>query len=219
MPSDLATLLGDTSLTWTERRTRLQGWSGSDADQADATPGVQRIATAACAVGALAGASTGSPLLLAAFAATALVGAFAPNHPFEWLYNRVASTRGRHQLPANRAAKRLGCAIGVVFLGGSAVAFALGAPMLGLALALVLGGTAAFVVATGICVPSLVFTALWGSHRAAAPSLVAAARTPRHPDQLPHDLIETASASAALNETLSRPSSAARPAATESMAG
>jgi hypothetical protein len=39
MPHELTTLLGDTSLTWTERRTRLQGWSGPDADQADATPG------------------------------------------------------------------------------------------------------------------------------------------------------------------------------------
>jgi hypothetical protein len=52
-------------------------------------------------------------------------------------------------------------------------------------LALVLGGTAAFVAGIGICVPSIVFTALWGSRRAAAPSLVAAMRTPRHPDQLP----------------------------------
>lgn len=156
MPSELATLLGDTSLTWTERRTRLQGWSGPDADQADATPGGQRIAIAACAVGALAGAVTGSPLLLAVFAATALVGAFSPNHRFEWLYNCAASTSGRCQLPANRAAKRLGCAMGVIFLGGSAAAYALGAATVGLVLALVLGGTAAFVAATGICVPSIV---------------------------------------------------------------
>jgi hypothetical protein len=82
--------------------------------------------------------------------------------------------------------------MGVIFLGGSAAAYALGAATVGLVLALVLGGTAAFVTATGICVPSLAFTALWGSHRASAPSLVAAMRTPRHPDQLPHDLIETA---------------------------
>lgn len=191
MPSELTTLLGDTSLTWTERRTRLQGWSGPEAQQADATPGGQRIAAAACAAGALGGAVTGSPLVLTVFAATALVGAFAPNHPFEWLYNRVASTRGRRQLPANRAAKRLGCAMGVIFLGGSAAAYALGAATLGLVLALVLGGTATFVAATGICVPSILFTALWGSHRAAAPSLVAAMRTPRHPDQVPDDLLET----------------------------
>jgi hypothetical protein len=191
MPRELAALLGDTSLTWTERRTRLQGWSGPDADQANATPGVQRVASAVCAGGALAGAATNSPLLLTAFAATALAGAFTPNHPVEWLYNRVASTRGRTQLPANRAAKRLGCVIGVVFLGGSAAAYALGAPTLGLVLALVLGATAAFVAATGICVPSLVLTAVWGPHRAAAPTLMAAARTPRPPGQAAHGLIET----------------------------
>jgi hypothetical protein len=28
MPSEITALLSDTSLTWTERRTRLQGWSG-----------------------------------------------------------------------------------------------------------------------------------------------------------------------------------------------
>jgi hypothetical protein len=181
MRSEVSTLLGDTRLTLTQRRTRLQGWSGIDAEQADELPGVQRIGSGVCAVGALAGALIGSPLVLAVLAATALAGAFAPNHPFEWLYNRVASTRSGHQLPRNRAAKRLGCAIGVVFLSGSAAAFALGTLMLGLVLGLVLGGTAAFVAATGICVPSLVFTALWGAHRAAAPSLLAAARTPRRP--------------------------------------
>jgi hypothetical protein len=193
MPHELTTLLGDTSLTWTERRTRLQGWSGPDADQADATPGGQRIAAAVCAIGALAGAVTSSPPVLAVFAASALVGAFAANHPLEWLYNREASARGRHRLPANRAAKRLGCAMGVAFLGGSATAYALGAPKLGLVLALVLGGTAAFVAATGICVPSLIFTVLWGPHRAAAPTLIAAARTPRHPDPLSDHLTGTAS--------------------------
>jgi len=188
MPTEPSTLLGDTSLTWTQRRTRLQGWRGPDADQADALPGVQRIGSGVCAVGALAGAVMGSPLLLAMLASTALVGAFAPNHPFEWLYNRVASTRGGPQLPTNRAAKRLGCALGVVFLSVSAAAFALGAATPGLVLGLALGGTAAFVAATGICAPSLIFTALWGSDRAAAPSLLAAARTPRHQDPIGNDL-------------------------------
>jgi len=193
MPSELTTLLRDTSLTWTQRRTRLQGWRGPDADQADATPGGQRLAAAVCAVGALAGAVTGSPLILSLFAATALVGVLAPNHPFELLFNQVASARDRQRLPANRAAKRLGCAIGVVFLGGSATAYALGEPVLGQVLALVLGGTAAFVAATGICVPSLIFTALWGLHRGAAPTLLAAARTPRNPDLMSDPPIETGS--------------------------
>jgi len=179
MTHDVIALLGDTTLTWTERRTRLKGWRGPEASQADAAVGAQRLAPALCAVGATAGALTGSPLVLAAFAATALAGALAANHPFESLYNRWATSRGRQQLPANRAANRSGCVIGAAFLGGAAIAFALGATTLGLVLALVLGGTAAFVAVTGICVPSLIFTTIWGTDRATAPTLAAAARTGR----------------------------------------
>jgi hypothetical protein len=180
MLRDVTALLGDTSLTWTERRTRLQGWTGPDAVQADAVPAAQVIAAGMCAIGATAGAITGSPLLLTAFAATALVGVFAPNHPFEWLYNHaVASPR---RLPPNRAAKRLACVMGVVFLGGSALAYAVGASTLGLVLALVFGGVAGFVAATGICVPSIVFVTFWGTTSGAAPTLAAAAVMARNPN-------------------------------------
>ncbi len=115
---DLATLLGDASLTWTERRTRLQGWQGPEAELADRALVAQRVGAAACAVGAAIGAALESPVVFVAVAATALVGAVAANHPFEVLYNRWARSRGGGVLPANRAAKRLGCAIGVVLLGG-----------------------------------------------------------------------------------------------------
>lgn len=137
----------------------------------------QRVAPAACAMGACAGGALQSPLVLTAFAATAVVGVFAPNHPFESIYNVWAARRRRSTLPANRAARRLGCAIGVTFLGGAALAYATGAATLGLVLALVLGLTATFVATTGICLPSLLFTALWGTERACASSLV----RPREP--------------------------------------
>ena len=181
MTHDVMALLGDTTLTWTQRRTRLQGWRGSEAEQADAAAGAQRLGPALCAVGATAGALMGSPVVLAATGATALAGTFSATHPFESLYNRWAASWHRQQLPGNRAAKRLGCAIGVIFLGGAAVAFWVGASALGLVLGLILGCTAAFVAVTGICVPSLLFTLLWGAERAAAPSLAAAARTGRAP--------------------------------------
>lgn len=176
---DLATVLGDSSLTWAERRTRLQGWRGPEAELADRARVAQRVGAVACAVGVAIGAALESPVLLAAVAATALVGAVAANHPFEVLYNRWARSRGGHVLPANRAAKRLGCAIGLVLLGGAAFAYAMGASTAGLVLASVLGGTAAFVAVTGICVPSIIFTVLWGLNRACEPSLVAAATAAR----------------------------------------
>lgn len=175
MLHDAIALLRDPTLTWSQRRTRIQGWTGADAACADTVTGAQRIGPAVCAVGGLAGAALASPLLLGVFAVTALVGTFARNHPFEWVYNRIAADRGRLQMPPNRAAKRLGCAIGTVFLGGAAVAMVSGLTTLGVVLAVVLGLTAAFVAVTRICVPSLLFTVLWGADRAAAATLKAAA--------------------------------------------
>lgn len=171
---DLTELLGDAALSPLERRTRLQGWRGDDARQADAAAVAQRLAPAACAIGAFAGVALRSPLVLGVFAASALVGAVAANHPFESLYNALAARRGRPTLPANRAAKRLGCAIGLVFLGGAAVAYAVGAEPVGLVLGVILGLTATFVAVTGWCVPSMLFTVLWGAERACERDLVSA---------------------------------------------
>lgn len=173
---ELTSLLRDDSLTRAQRLSRLQGWRGVDAARAEGAPLAQRIGPAVCAAGALLGAALQAPLVLAVVAATALAGAVAANHPFEVACNRWVVHRGGRRLPANRAAKRFGCAIGVVFLGGAALAFAYGATTLGLALSLVLGCTAAFVAVTGVCVPSMVFTLVWGAERAAAPGLFGAFR-------------------------------------------
>lgn len=93
------------------------------------------------------------------------------------IYNVVARRWGRDPLPANRAPKLLGCAIGVLLLGGSAVAFTAGATTVGVVLALVMAVPALFVAATGICVPSIVFTPAWGAERGTCPTLARAART------------------------------------------
>ena len=178
---EVTSLLTDESSSWGHRLARLQGWRGADAECAAAAPAAQRVGPAVCAVGAFLGAATQSSVVLAIFAGTAAVGAVARNHPFEVVYNRWAAWRRRPTLPANRAAKRLGCAIGVVFLGGAAIAYAAGATAVGLALALVLGATATFVAVTGICVPSIVFTAVWGAERASTPGLFSAIGTARHP--------------------------------------
>lgn len=171
---DIALLLNDASLTRTQRLTRLQGWRGAEAVCADSAAVAQRIGPAVCAAGAAMGAVLSSPAVLAAFAATAMVGAHASNHRFEAVYNRWQRRRGGTALPPNRAAKRLGCVIGAALLGGSAVAYGVGAATVGFVLAVVLGGTAAFVAATGICIPSMVFTLVWGAERAAARDLFGA---------------------------------------------
>lgn len=177
--SDLSSILADHERDWNTRLARLQGWRGADTRQAVNAKWAQRLAPAACGLGALAGALLTSPLVVGFFAATAVVGTLAPNHPVEMIYNALARRQGRDPLPANRAAKRLGCAIGVLLLGGSAVAFVLGATTVGVVLALVMAVTALFVAATGICVPSVMFTLVWGAERGACPTLARAARTGR----------------------------------------
>jgi len=105
-----------------------------------------------------------------------VIGVFARNHPIELGYNRVASRVGMIPIPANRAGKRLGCAIGTLMLGACGIAFFVDQPTLARVLAIAMGCVAAFVALTNLCVPSIIFTLLWGSDLATAPSLVAAAR-------------------------------------------
>ena len=180
MYSDLHQTLADTKYDWSTRLLRLQGWRGDQVDLAAASGGAERVAPAFCAIGSLAAAALASPALAAFLAASAMVGAVASNHPAELVANAVAGRRGTAPLPANRAAKRLGCVMGVLLLGGATVAFAAGHQALGAILAGVMGVTAAFVAVTNICVPSVIFTLLWGTELAQAPTLTSAIRHRAH---------------------------------------
>jgi hypothetical protein len=152
---------------------RLQGWRDDDLEAATNTsPFAHRLAPAACGTLALAVAATGSTVLLLLTLATALVGVTARNHPFETAYNMVVSRRGGQPIPANRAAKRLGCAIGSVFLVGAGLTAAAGHTMIAATLLVSLGSLALFVAATGICVPSILFAVVFGIEPGTAPRLI-----------------------------------------------
>ncbi len=175
---ELASLLTDDRYPRGLRLARLQGWRGGDASRAVAAQSAQRFAPALCAVGAIVGGALGSPTVLALLAATAVIGAFANHHPFEVVYNAAARRLNWPTLPANRAAHKLGCVLGVTFLAGAALAFAMGAATVGLILAGIMGATGIFVATTGICVPSMVFTLLWGAERGACSGLTSRACVP-----------------------------------------
>lgn len=168
----LKAVLGDDRFDRSTRLLRLQGWRGTELTCAIGAGQAHRIAPGFCAIGAAAIAVTGSVWLAAALMSTAIVGIFARNHPVETLYNAVASRTGRSTIPRNKAAKRLGCAMGTLFLGGSAVAFALGADVLGRGLAGTFAVVGGFVAVTNVCVPSMIFTTLFGAERAQADKLV-----------------------------------------------
>ena len=174
---ELTAILSDRTVDRSARLLTLQGWRGVDLVAACAAgPSAHRLAPAACAAGSLAVGMTGSFALLAMVWSTAVVGVFALNHPIELGYNRLARLVGMTPIPANRAGKRLGCVIGALMLGASGAAFLAGQPTVARGLAVAMGSVAAFVAMTNVCVPSMVFTLIWGSDRATAPSLAAAAR-------------------------------------------
>ena len=170
--AQLKAVLGDERFDCSTRLLRLQGWRGSELTCAIGAGYAHRFAPGFCAIGAATIAFTGSGLLATAMMSTALVGIFARNHPVETVYNAVASRTGRSTIPRNKAAKRLGCAMGTLFLGGSAVALGLGADAVGRSLAGVFAAVAGFVAGSNVCVPSMIFTALFGSERAQADKLI-----------------------------------------------
>ena len=170
--AQLTELLRDDRFDRSARLLRLQGWRGAELTCAIGAGQAHRLAPGFCAVGAAAIAVTGSAWLAVALMSTAVVGIFARNHPVETLYNAVASRTGRSTIPRNKAAKRLGCALGALFLGASSVSIALGAEVLGRSLAGAFAAVAGFVAVTNVCVPSMVFTTLWGAERAKADKLI-----------------------------------------------
>lgn len=163
---DLKTLITDPRFARDENLLRLQGWRDEGLSEAVGTNRIaHRLAPAVCGGLSFAVIATGSTPLLLITLASAVVGVFAANHPAEWLYNALASRRGRATMPANRAAKRLGCAVGTLFLAGAAIGGALGYDTLATVLLAALGSLALFVAATGICVPSMMSTLMFGSER------------------------------------------------------
>ena len=152
---------------------RLQGWRGDKLEDSHRTAAfAHKLAPAACGGLSLIAAVTGSMALVLATLATALIGVVARNHPFETVYNAIARRTGGQPMPANRAAKRTGCAVGSVFLAGAAIAWVVGLDMLGTVLLVTLGSLASFVAVTGFCVPSMMFVLLFGAERSTCPYLI-----------------------------------------------
>ena len=164
--SAVSAVLRDRSHDWADRRLRLQGWRGAEVRQARAAGLAVRLAPAVCSAAGFAAAWLDSAVIALVVLPTALIGVFADHHPAESLYNTVARRRGLVALPANRAAKRLGCLMGSLLLAGAGASFVADALWIGRFLALSLAFVAAFVASTNVCVPSVLYTAMFGVDRA-----------------------------------------------------
>ena len=156
------------------RRLDLQGFAAVGDEYLGKVHYWLRLAPAVCLLWTAAGVYLASPLILWALVPFALLGGLRRAHPFDAVYNHYLRYRlGRPPLPDYRPPRRFACLAAAALVAATALAFQAGFPVAGYASGGLLLALAAVQVATGFCVPSLVYRLLFGeSHQPAVPGSV-----------------------------------------------
>jgi hypothetical protein len=119
-----------------------------------------RLAPALCATICAAATALASPPILWALAATALLGAILPFHPFDLIYSAgVRRITGSPPLPANRGPRRFACAVECVWLLATGALFTASATFAGYVLGGAFVATAGLVATVHFCMPSHIYGA------------------------------------------------------------
>jgi hypothetical protein len=115
-----------------------------------------------CASILVVGVVLASPWLIWALAAIATATVFLPSHPFNYIYNLgVRHLTGTRPLPPSTAQGRFACGVGGAWLVGTGVAFFVDATTVGYVLGGVLAAMATLVASTHVCIPSMIYNALF----------------------------------------------------------
>jgi Domain of unknown function (DUF4395) len=108
------------------------------------------------------GVSMQSPVVLWLLAAIAFFGVFLPFHPFDLLYNYgVRHLTGTRPFPHNGPQRKFACGLASAWLIATGWAFYAGMNTVGYALGIPLILVAALVSVTHICIPSMIYNALF----------------------------------------------------------
>ena len=154
--------MGKTLSATTRRRLNVQGLSDVDDEAlAEVAPWL-RMAFGLCTLLAGVGTALASPLILWILTPIAALAALLPVHPFDLIYNHgIRYLRKTGPLPKRRAQTRFACGVGAVWLVVTALAFQSGALVAGYILGGALAGIALLVSTTDICIPSMIYNALF----------------------------------------------------------
>ena len=159
--------MGKTLSATTRRRLNVQGLNDVDDETLAETAPWHRMAFGLCALFAAVGTALASPTILWILTAIAALAALFPVHPFDLIYNHgIRYLRNTGPLPKRRAQSRFACGVGAVWLVATALAFQSGALVTGTILGGALTGVAALVATTDICIPSMIYNALFRRTRA-----------------------------------------------------
>jgi hypothetical protein len=158
--------MGKTLSATTRRRLNVQGLGDVDDETLAEIAPWQRMAYGLCALMAGAGTALASPLILLISTPIAALAALFPIHPFDLIYNHgIRFLRNTGPLPKRRAQARFACGVGAVWLVVTALAFQSGMLITGYILGTALTGIALLVSTTDICIPSMIYNALFQRSR------------------------------------------------------
>jgi len=104
-----------------------------------------------------------SPAILWTLSTVAIATVFLPYHPFNYVYNYGARhLTGTRPLPPGTVQGKFSCGVGGVWLIATGAAFFTGATTAGYVLGGVLVAIATLLATTQLCIPSVIFNALFG---------------------------------------------------------
>ncbi len=147
----------------TRHRLNVQGFDGiPDQRLAEVAPWL-RMAFVLCATLAAIGTITASSAVLGTLVVIAALAALFPVHPFDLIYNYgVRHATGTQPLPRRGAPSRFACGVGAIWLIGVIWAFQAGHHLAGYILGGLLASVALLVSTTDICIPSMIYRAIFG---------------------------------------------------------
>jgi len=155
--------------THTRKYLELQGYDFTDATLDELGPWM-RWPYVFCASILITGVALASPAIMWTLAVVAGATVFLPSHPFNYPYNYVVRhlTRTR-PLPPGTAQGRFACGMGSIMLVGIGYAFFTGATTVGYVAGGAMAAMATLVATTHLCVPSLIYRALFGQKMVPVP--------------------------------------------------
>lgn len=146
----------------TRSRLGAQGFRNLDDATFDEVGPWLRWSPVFCTLFMTTGVVLNSPIILWSLAGTAFLGALLPFHPFDLLYNYSARyLTGTRPLPHQGPQRRFACGIATAWLIATGWAFHIGQPQIGYLLGVPLILVAALVSTTNICIPSMIYNAIF----------------------------------------------------------
>ncbi len=147
----------------TLRRLDIQGFDHVEERELATVAPWLRLAFAGCTLLAGAGTAAASPIVLLALAPVAALAGLFPVHPFDLVYNHVIRRFTKTgPLPRRGAPARFACGVGSVWLLVTAWAFWAEHALVGYGLGAALTSVALLVSTTDICIPSMMYRAIFG---------------------------------------------------------